>query len=174
MQLDGGHVLAPSNPQPQSFGYSGTTFETANLDGAGLFGVPDVPGMAAPDLFPDPTLFNHDSSTLSVSQQDAAMTWMGVDTKPYKRHRGPAKQASFARAKNDPDRIFARQQAKNQMVEWLLTELERRPGYRDFQDAFHSTQHNQGAVKSWTFVVEFKEAYNRLKLVVSGFVSHSR
>lgn len=174
LQLDGGHILAPSNPQPQSFEYSGTTFETPNLDGAGLFRVPDMPEMAVPAVFTDPTLFNHDGSTLSVPQQDAGMTWMGVDTKPYKRHRGPAKQASFARAKNDPERIFARQQAKNQMVEWLLTELERRPGYQDFRDAFHSTQHNQGAVKSWTFVVEFKEAYNRLKLVVSGFVSHSR
>ncbi|KIM77756.1 hypothetical protein PILCRDRAFT_91036 [Piloderma croceum F 1598] len=114
--LDGGH--------PQSFKYSSTTFETTNLDSVGPFHVPDMPEMA----------------TLSDSQQNVGMTWMGVDVKPYKRHCGPAKQASFARAKNGPKHIFMRQQAKNQM-------------------------HNQGAVKSWTFVVKFKEAYNRLKLV---------
>jgi hypothetical protein len=116
--------------------------------------------MATPDVFADHALF--DTGTTM---------WMDPNDRPIKRHRGPAKQASFARAKNDPERIFARQQAKNQTIEWLLTELKSRPGYQEFCDAFNSTQHNMGAVKSWTFAVEFRRAYNKVRLVVSEIVT---
>jgi len=94
LQLDGGHILAPSNPQPQSFEYSGTPLRHPTLTVRGYFVfLTCLNGHAC--CLADPTLFNHDGSTLSVPQQDAGMTWMGVDREPYKRHRGPAKQASF-------------------------------------------------------------------------------
>jgi hypothetical protein len=53
------------------------------------------------------------------------------------------------------------------MIEWLLAELENRPGYCEFREAFNTTRHNSGAIKSWTFAVEFEEVYNKLRLVVS-------
>jgi hypothetical protein len=62
--------------------------------------------MAMPDVFADHPLFDPGTTT----------TWMDPNDRPIKRHRGPAKKASFARAKNDPERIFARQQAKNQTI----------------------------------------------------------
>ena len=92
---------------------------------------------------------------------------MGLGGKSPKRHCGPAKQPSSTQAKNNPEHQLAQQETKNQTIEWLLAELENPLGYREFREAFNTTQHNSGAVKSWTFAVEFKEAYNKLQLVVS-------
>jgi hypothetical protein len=172
--MDTEPVEAAKHEQPQSFGFP-STFGMTNLqvDGLELFRTPEMAEMTMPGVFGDPNLFNPSSLSLS-GQEDAGTTWIGPDAEPFKKHRGPAKQALFARAKNDPERIRARQQAKNQTVEWLLAELESRPGYQEFRDTFHTTQHNQGAVKSWTFVVEFKEAYNKLRLVVSETVTTVR
>ena len=94
--------------------------------------------------------------------------------KPFKRTRGPARQASFARAKNDPIKKAAKQQKINQTVEWLIAELQKRPGYDEFRDSFHQIKHNPDAVRSWTFAVDFTKAFNRLTLIVCAIseVSH--
>lgn len=151
-------IRAAEHGQQQSFEFPGTF--AADLNSGGLFQDPSVTTMAMPDVFSDHPLFNPGTTT-----------WMDPNDSSIKRHRGPAKKASFARAKNDPERIFARQQAKNQTIEWLLTELKSRPGYREFSDALNSTQHNMGAVRSWTFAVEFRRAYNKVQLVVSEIVT---
>lgn len=94
---------------------------------------------------------------------------MGGAQKPFKKTRGPARQASFARAKNDPTKKAAKQQETNRTVEWLMAELQKYPGYSAFRDTFHRIKHNSDAVRSWTFAVDFMKAYNRLMLVVSDF-----
>jgi hypothetical protein len=151
----------------QSLGFAGD-FPTVDLDNNELFRIPNTAEMSMHGMFTEPTLFaNTGIPQPGMPIQQPETPWMGLGGKSPKRHRGPAKQPSFARAKNNPERQLARQQTKNQTIEWLLAELENRPGYREFREAFNTTQHNSGAVKSWTFAVEFKEAYNKLRLVVS-------
>ena len=87
--------------------------------------------------------------------------------KPFRRTRGPARQPSFARAKNDPVRKAKKQQETNQTVEWLVTQLQNRPGYADFHHTFHQIKDNPCAMRSWNFAVDFKESYNKLTLVAS-------
>ena len=52
------------------------------------------------------------------------------------------------------------------MVEWLIAELQKHPGYDKFCDSFHQVRHNPDAVRSWTFAVDFTKAFNRLTLIV--------
>jgi hypothetical protein len=68
--------------------------------------------------------------------------------KSFKRTCGPARQASFAHAKNDPIKKVVKQQKTNQMVEWLIAELHKCPGYDEFCDSFHQVKHNSNAVRS--------------------------
>jgi len=93
-----------------------------------------------------------------------------VSEKPFKKTRGPARQASFARAKNDPVKKAAKQQKTNQTVEWLVAELQNRAGYTNFRNTFNQIKHNPDAVRSWTFAIDFMKAYNGLMLVVSDFI----
>jgi hypothetical protein len=160
MQLDADHDRLAKREHPQSFDFAGS-FPAVNLNNEELFRIPSVAEMPMDGMFTEPTLLAN-----TVVQQPE-MQWMGPDGKSSKKHRGPAKQPSYARAKNNPERQLARQEAKNQIIEWLLDELENRPGYCEFREAFNTTQHNSGAIKSWTFAVEFKESYNKLRLVVS-------
>jgi hypothetical protein len=80
--------------------------------------------------------------------------------------RGPARQASFARAKNDPAKKAVKQQKMNEIVEWLMAALQNRSGYADFRSTFHQIKSNPDAIKSWTFAVDFMKAYNKTTLIV--------
>jgi hypothetical protein len=156
MQLDVGE-------HQQSFNFSGG-FPVADINNDELLCIPnhDVVEMPMHEMFAEPTLL------ANTGVQQPETQWMGLGGKSPRRHDGPAKQPSFARAKNNPERQLARQETKNRTIEWLLDKLEKRPGYHEFHEAFNTTQHNLGAIKSWTFAVEFKEAYNKLWLVVSA------
>jgi hypothetical protein len=90
--------------------------------------------------------------------------------KPFKKTRGPAQQASFVRAKNDPVKKAAKQQKTNQTVEWLVAELQKHAGYTDFRNTFNQIKHNPDVVRSWTFAIDFVKAYSGLMLVVSDFI----
>jgi len=160
MQLDADHDLLAKCEHPQSFNFAGS-FPAVNLNNKELFHIPNVAGMPMDGMFTKSTLF------ANTDVQQPETQWMGPDGKSSKQHRGLAKQPYFARAKNNPERQLARQEAKNRTIKWLLDELENRPGYSEFHEAFNTTQHNSWAIKSWTFAVEFKEAYNKLRLVVS-------
>jgi hypothetical protein len=109
-------------------------------------------------------MFNQDNPT-SCGQQGYPVA---AGVKPFRRTRGPARQPSYARAKNDPVKKVLKQQETNQTVEWLMNELESRPGYTDFRNTFHQIKSNPDAIRSWTFAVDFMEAYNKLCLIVSA------
>jgi len=160
MQLDADCDRLAKCEHPQSFNFTGS-FPAANLNNEQLFHIPNVVEMPMDGMFTQPTLF------ANTDVQQPETQWMGPDEKLSKKHRGLAKQPSFARAKNNPERQLAQQEAKNQTIEWLLIELKNRLGYCEFHEAFNTTQHHLEAIKSWTFAVEFKEAYNKLQLVVS-------
>ena len=68
--------------------------------------------------------------------------------------------------KNDPIKKAAKQQKTNQTAEWLIAELQKRPGYDEFRDSFHQVRHNPDTVRSWTLAVDFTKAFNRLTLIV--------
>jgi hypothetical protein len=111
-----------------------------------------------------PTMTMFDGSQASTGQQGCS-TAVGV--KPLRRTRGPARQPSFARAKNDPVKKALKQEQTNRTVEWLMKELENRPGYTEFCETLNHVKDNPGAIRSWTFAVDFVKAYNRLCLIVS-------
>jgi hypothetical protein len=46
--------------------------------------------------------------------------------------RGPARQPTYGRAKNDPAKKVAKQQVANKKVEWLMAELQDRPDMPTF------------------------------------------
>ena len=116
----------------------------------------------------------HKQADLGYATMDSFDAPLSPGGKPFRRTRGPARQASFARAKNDPIKKAAKQQKTNQTVEWLITELQKRPGYAEFWDSFHQVKHNPDAVRSWTFAVDFTKAFNRLTLIVSAVSNVSR
>jgi hypothetical protein len=93
---------------------------------------------------------------------------MATGVKRLRRMRGPARQPSYGRAKNDPAKKVAKQQVANRTVEWLMAELQDRPGYANFRDTFHQIKSNPHAVRSWTFAADCVKEYNRQKLVVSS------
>ena len=113
--------------------------------------------------YPAMTMFD-DPSQAPTGQQGCSAA---VGVKPFRRTRGPACQPSFARAKNDPTQKALKQERTNQTVEWLMKELENRPGYTEFCKTLNHVKDNPGAVRSWTFAVDFMKTYNKVCLIVS-------
>jgi hypothetical protein len=111
-------------------------------------------------------LFNSAGPTSSGPQSYLTAT----GGKLFKRTRGPALQPLFAWAKNDPIKKSLKQERTHRIVEWLMTELQNRTGCADFCDTFNQIKHNPGAVRSWTFTVEFMEDYYKICLVVSAIL----
>jgi hypothetical protein len=66
------------------------------------------------------------------------------------------------------------QNSRRQTKQWLIAELQKRPGYDEFHDSFHQVKHNPDAVMSWTFGVDFTKAFNRLTLIVCAVSEVSR
>ncbi|KIM86366.1 hypothetical protein PILCRDRAFT_4864 [Piloderma croceum F 1598] len=118
-------------------------------------------------IFEDLLVHEH-AGDLSLTTMDS-LDLPSSPKKPFKRTHSPARQASFARAKNDPIKKAAKQQKTNQMVEWLVAELQKCPGYDEFCDSFHQVKHNPDAVRSWTFAVDFTKAFNRLTLINGSY-----
>src|ERR1700734_1449789 len=93
--------------------------------------------------YPAMTMFD-DTSQAPTGQQGCSAA---VGVKPFRRTRGPACQPSFARAKNDPTQKALKQERTNQTVEWLMKELENRPGYTEFCKTLNHVKDNPGAVR---------------------------
>jgi hypothetical protein len=116
---------------------------------------------------------NINYSVIDLSDSTCS-TWSSPLTeKPFRRTHGPAHQASYACAKNDPIKQTAKQQKTNQTVEWLIVELQKCLGYTEFCDSFHQIRHNPAMVRSWMFADDFINEYNKLTLVVSALMNFS-
>jgi hypothetical protein len=100
-QLDADRDRLAKCKHSQSFDFTGS-FPAVALDNDGLFHTLNTAEMPMHRMFTEPTLF----ANTGITQQPET-AWMGLDGKLFKRHRGPAKQPPFARAKNNPERQLA-------------------------------------------------------------------
>lgn len=90
-----------------------------------------------------------------------------TDVKPPRKTRSPVHQSSFQQAPNLTKKS-AKLKRTTQNMEWLTKELESWPGYADFCSTLNHIKDNPGAVRSWTFAVDFMEAHNKTCLIVSA------
>jgi hypothetical protein len=95
--------------------------------------------------------------------------WMTDNMKLSSNNGGPAVPLSFSQ---NATKVTAKQDAKRRTIEWLKSELEKRPGYAEFRAGFYHVKHNPDVVQSWRFAVEFVEAYNKQMLIVRVLSSH--
>lgn len=91
-----------------------------------------------------------------------------TDVKPSRKTHISAHQSSFRQSQNNLTRKTAKLERTTQNVEWLMKELESCPGYDDFCSTLNHIRDNPGAVRSWTFAVDFMEAHNKTCLIVSA------
>ena len=113
------------------------------------------------------TTFDGTSQTQGQTSTEQGCS-TAVDVKPSRRMRGPAHQPPFGQAPNNLTRQAVKLERTKQNVEWLTKELESCPGYADFCSTLNHIRDNPGAVRSWTFAVNFMEAHSKVCLIVSA------
>jgi hypothetical protein len=122
-------------------------------------------------MFTDPDRLGYSmmttfDGTSQTSTGQGSSTAVGV--KPSRRTHGSAQQPSFGQAQKNLTRKANKHEQTKQNVEWLMKELENCPGYAEFCSTLNHIKDNPGAVRSWTFAVDFMEAHSKACLIVSA------
>ncbi|KAI9445666.1 hypothetical protein BJY52DRAFT_1315735 [Lactarius psammicola] len=165
-----GHLINGSNhEQPLTLDIPGYKTPDSPYDGPNLT-VSD--GASAPKdaLGNDAASFRVSPSTLTNStkpgypattstRQQGCSTTVGVE--PFR--------STHAPPHHDPAKLATKKAERTkQTVEWLVKELENRPGYAEFRSTLDHVRDNAVAVRSWTFAVDFVKAYNKSRHPVNG------